>query len=164
MQAELKTAPKKQDAKLAPKVALRTQVQEILSVMTAFSALLSRETEALRKADFKAVDALQADKKLFAKQYEAKITSLANYRQELPNLELSLREKLIKERLRFNQLLDENMKALDTAQNSTKRLINRILEAARMAVVEQKQTNYSSGGKAMSYKAASMSINIDHSL
>ena len=160
MQAELKTAPKKEEAKLS----LRAQVQEILSVMTAFSALLSRETEALKKADFKTVDALQADKKLFAKQYEAKITSLANYRQELPNLELSVREKLIKERIRFNQILDENMKALDTAQNSTKRLINRILEAARMAVVEQKQTNYSSGGKAMAYKAASMSINVDHSL
>jgi hypothetical protein len=156
----LKPAPKKENAKLA----VKTQIQEILAVMLAFSNLLVKETEALKKADFKTVDALQADKKLFAKQYEAKITALAAYRAELPNLELPLREKLMKERMRFNTVLDENMRALDIAQNSTKRLINRILEAARHAVVDEKQTNYSKGGKAMAYKSASMSINIDQSM
>jgi len=155
-----KTAPQK-----APvKIALKVQIQEILAVMLAFSNLLIKETAALKKADFKTVDTLQADKKLFAKQYEAKITALAAYREELPSLELALREKLIKERLRFNKVLDDNMRALDIAQNSTKRLINRILEAARHAVVDERQTNYSSGGKAMAYKSASMSINIDQSL
>ena len=160
MKTELKAAPKKENVKLA----LRTQVQEILAVMLAFSNLLIKETAALKKADFKTVDTLQADKKLFAKQYEAKITALANYREELPNLELALREKLIKERLNFNKVLDDNMKALDIAQNSTKRLINRILEAARGAVVDQRQTNYSSAGKAMAYKSASMSMNIDQNM
>jgi hypothetical protein len=161
MQKEtLKTAPRKEDIKLT----LKTQVQEILAVMLAFSNLLNKETAALKKADFKAVDALQADKKLFAKQYEAKITALAANRAELASLELPLREKLIKERLRFNVVLDENMRALDIAQNSTKRLINRILEAARHAVVDEKQTNYSKAGKAVAYKSASMSINLDRSL
>ncbi len=161
MQKEtLKTAPKKENTRLS----VRTQVQEILAVMLAFSNLLIKETNALKKADFKTVDTLQADKKLFAKQYEAKISALAEYRAELPSLELALREKLVKERLRFNAILDENMKALDLAQNSTKRLVNRILEAARLAVVDEKQTNYSKTGKAMAYKAASMSINVDRSL
>lgn len=161
MQKEtLKTAPKKENTALA----MKTQVQEILAVMLAFSSLLVKETNALKKADFKTVDTLQADKKLFAKQYEAKITALAAYRAELPNLELSLREKLLKERMRFNTVLDENMRALDIAQNSTKRLINRILEAARHAVVDDKQTNYSKAGKAMAYKSAHMSINIDQSM
>src|ERR1700721_2141415 len=97
----LKVAPKKENAKLS----VKTQVQEILSVMLAFSNLLVKETTALKKADFKTVDTLQADKKLFARQYEAKITALAEYRAELPSLELALREKLIKERLRFNKVL-----------------------------------------------------------
>ena len=161
MQKEtLKVAPKKENTKLSVKI----QVQEILAVILAFSNLLVKETAALKKADFKTVDALQADKKLFARQYEAKITALACYRAELPNLELSLRERLIKERLRFNVILDDNMRALDIAQNSTKRLVNRILEAARHAVVEERQTNYSKAGKAMSYKSASMSINIDQNM
>ena len=154
----------KEMTKPAAKISLKAQIQEILAVMLAFSNLLIKETAALKKADFKAVDALQADKKLFAKQYEAKITALATYREELPTLELAIREKLIKERLNFNKVLDDNMRALDLAQNSTKRLINRILEAARNSVVDQRQTNYSNSGKAMAYKSASMSINIDQSL
>src|SRR5580698_7298358 len=114
MQKEsLKTAPKKENTALS----VKTQVQEILAVMLAFSNLLVKETNALKKADFKTVDTLQADKKLFAKQYEAKINALAGYRAELPNLELPLREKLVKERLHFNTVLDENMRALDIAQN-----------------------------------------------
>jgi hypothetical protein len=160
MKAMQKVAPKKEDVRLT----VRTQVQEILAVMLAFSNLLIKETNALKKADFAAVDALQADKKLFAKQYEAKITALAAYREALANLELPLREKLLKERVRFNAILDDNMKALELAQNSTKRLINRILEAARQVVVDEKQTNYSKGGKAMAYKSASMSIHVDQSL
>lgn len=155
-----KTAPKKEDVK----VTVRTQVQEILAVMLAFSNLLIKETAALKKADFKTVDMLQADKKLFAKQYEAKITALSAYREALANIEIPLREKLLKERVRFNAILDDNMKALELAQNSTKRLINRILEAARLAVVDEKQTNYSKGGKALAYKSASMSIHVDQSL
>lgn len=157
----LKTIAKK-DTNI--KLTLKTQVQEILAVMLAFSNLLSRETTALRSADFKGVDALQADKRLFAKQYQEKITALAQYREELPSLDLPLREKLVKERIRFNKVLDENMQALELAQHSTKRLVNRILEAARSAVVEDKQTNYASNGKAVAYKSASMSINIDQSL
>ena len=159
-QETLKTAPKKENTRLS----VKTQVQEILAVMLAFSNLLVKETAALKKSDFKTVDALQADKRLFAKQYEAKITTLSEYRTELAALELPLREKLVKERMRFNTLLDENMHALDLAQNSTKRLVNRILEAARSAVVDERQTNYTKTGKAMAYKAASLSINIDQSM
>lgn len=156
----LKTAPKKETARPSAK----TQVQEILAVMLAFSNLLARETAALKKADFRAVDTLQADKRLYAKQYQEKIAALAEIRADLPSLELALREKLVKERLRFNTVLDENMKALDLAQHSTKRLINRILEAARHAVTEERQTNYSAAGKSVAYKSATMSINVDQSM
>ncbi|MBU6474651.1 MAG: hypothetical protein KGL10_02495 [Alphaproteobacteria bacterium] len=157
---QTRTAPQKE----APRLSVKAQVQEIIAVMLAFSNLLIRETAALKKADFKAVDALQADKKLFAKQYEAKISRLADYRAELPNLDPALSTKMRQERLRFNGLLDENMRALDLAQNSTKRLINRILEAACQSVTEQKQTNYSNTGRAMAYKSATLSTSVDRTL
>ncbi len=152
------------EAKATQKSPLKLQIQEILALITAFSNLLIKETAALKKADFKTVDTLQAEKKLFAKQYQAKVTALAERREELPGLDLALRERLVKERLRFNTVLDDNMRALDLAQNSTKRLVNRILEAARQAVTEEKQTNYSSAGKTMAYKSASLSLSIDQSL
>lgn len=151
-------------AKEAPKTPLASQVQEILAVITAFSNLLLQETTALKKADFATVDTLQADKKLFAKQYHAKVEALAARKQELLQLDLKLREKLVSERMRFNTVLTDNMRALELAQNSTKRLVNRILEAARHAVTDEQQTNYSNGGKAMSYKSATMSLSIDQNL
>lgn len=154
----------KEVTKPASTTSIKTQVQEILAVMLAFSNLLTRETEALRRSDFKAVDTLQADKRLFAQQYQDKIAALATQREAMLSLDLHTREKLMKERERFNKVLDENMYALDLAQHSTKRLVNRILEAARQAVVDNTQTNYGSHGRAMTYKSASMSINLDSSL
>ncbi|MBI3440755.1 MAG: hypothetical protein HY052_02950 [Proteobacteria bacterium] len=50
------------------------------------------------------------------------------------------------------------------AQNSTKRLVNRILEAAQHAVVEEQQTNYSRHGRAATYKSATTSLSVDQSL
>jgi len=160
MQKEaMKTAPKE-----TAKYQMKSQVQEMMAVIVAFSSLLEKETEALKKADFKTVDTLQADKKLFARQYHAKVEALAAHRNELPALELALREKLVKERSRFNTVLSDNMYALELAQNSTKRLVNHILDAARHAVMERQQTNYSSGGKATTYKTASTSLSIDQSM
>jgi hypothetical protein len=146
------------------KYPLKAQIQEIIAVIAAFSTLLLRETEALKKADFKTVDALQADKKLFARQYQAKIEVLAARRDELPGLDLALREKLVRERGRFSVVLNDNMHALDRSQNSVKRLVNNILDAARHAVLEDQQTNYSRSGKAMTYKSASTSLATDQRL
>lgn len=160
MQKELTKKPATETAKLQ----LRTQVQEILAVIAVFSNLLVRETAALKKADFKTVDTLQADKKLYAKQYSAKVTAIAEHRDELQTLDLALREKLLKERVHFNNVLNENMYALELAQNSTKRLVNHILDAARTSVMDKQQTNYSSAGKATTYKSACTSLSIDQSL
>jgi len=144
--------------------ALRVQVLEILAVIDAFAGLLRRETEALRKADFNAVDLLQADKRLYAKQYEVKVAALATRQNEFPFLELSLRERLMQERTLFSAVLRENLRALELAHNSTKRLVDRILEAARTAVVEDTHPNYSRGALPSTYKSASSSLTIDQRL
>lgn len=154
----------KSNVKETAKYPLTGQIQEILAVIVGFSNLLAKETAALKKADFKAVDALQAEKRVFARQYQAQVMALSARKNELTQLELPLRERLIRERTRFNDILAENMHALELAQNSTKRLVNRILEAAREAVISNNPTNYSSAGKATTYKSASTSISIDRSL
>lgn len=156
--------PVRKDTKENAKYPMKSHVQELLSVITAFSNLLVKETAALKKGDFKAVDALQADKKLFAKQYNAKITVILERKDEMMTLDLSLREKLAAMRGSFSVVLAENMRALDLAQNSTKRLINRILEAAREAVLDKQATNYSAGGKATMCKSDSMSLTINQNL
>jgi hypothetical protein len=56
------------------------------------------------------------------------------------------------------------MYALDVAKNSTRRLIDRILDAARSAVAIDRQTNYSSVGKSQAYKSATLSLQLDKNL
>ena len=156
--------PLKTEIREKQKFPLKSQVQEFIAVITAFSTLLKKETEALKKADFKTVDTLQTDKKLFAKQYHAKAVVLIERKDELAGLELALREKLVKEREKFSVVLSDNMYALDLAQNSTKRLVERILEVAREAVMERQETNYSSKGKTASCKSDTMSLTVNQSL
>lgn len=155
---------KKELTNTAKKTTLADQVEELLALITVFGALLTKESEALRKADFKTVDSLQDEKKLLAKKYHTLIALLADRRDELLNLDLLLRDKLLNARSGFNRVLDTNTRALDAAQNSTKRLINRILEVARDAVMEDTQTSYSNAGRAKTYKSASTSLSIDQSL
>jgi hypothetical protein len=143
---------------------LTSQIQEVRNVIAGFSALLLKETAALKKADFRAVDALQADKKTFARQYHDKVKELSVRKAEFQGLDPAFREQLIGERDRFTALLSDNAYTLERAQNSVKRLVNNILDAARRNVLESQQTNYSSAGKAMSYKSSSLSLATDQSL
>jgi len=146
------------------KYPLQPQLREVMAVIADFSNLLIKETAALKKADFKTVDTLQAGKKLFAGQYNAKVKALSGRKCEFPGLDRALRENLLKERDRFSVILDDNLRALELAQNSVKRLINRILDAARHAVMKERQTNYSNTGKALSYKSASTSLSTDQTM
>ena len=146
------------------KTPFKLQIDELLAVISAFSNLLKKENSALKSADFNAVDKLQADKKIFAKQYEAKVHAIADRRDELLNLDSYTREKLMNERIKFNEVLDLNMTALEMAQESNKRLVNLILDSARKAVAQDKQTNYSNAGLTTTYKSATSSLSIDEVL
>lgn len=156
--------PLKKEQAAAAKQALHTQAEELIAVMQAFGNLLIKETEALRKTDFKTVDTLQAPKKLFAKQYHEKVETLFHRKEELSKLDLKIRERIIKDRTHFNVILEENMRALNAAQNGAKRLVDRILEIAREAVMDEKQTVYTAKGKAGSYKSASNSLSLDRNI
>lgn len=149
------------EIKSRPMAALIADVQALVGV---FSTLLRDETVALRKADFKAVDALQAQKREFARSYHDLITGLYERREELAALPAAERGSLIDTRAHFTKVLDENLRALDAAKESTRRLVNKILDSARRTVVDDRKTHYSNSGKAQSYKTATLSLSIDQKL
>ncbi len=140
---------------------VRNDALEVLRVIDAFGRLLQTETNALKTSDFRTVDGLQTDKKNFAKQYHAVVTGLATNKDEVMKLDVTLREKLVRARTEFTVILNDNLRALEMAKDSTKRLVNRILDAARQAVAEDTQTVYSAQGKMQSYKSSSTSLSID---
>ena len=143
---------------------LRTDVQAVLKILDEFGQLLNDETTALRKSDFKSVDRLQARKKALAGEYQLMVTALSARKGEVAQLEVPLREKLVRSRTGFTLILDDNLRALEAAKESAARLVGKILDAARKAVVDDKQTNYSKKGQAQAYKTSTLSLSVDRKL
>lgn len=139
-------------------------VQGMLKLIEDFGGLLVKETEALKKADYRLVDLLQEDKRTYAREYQAQVTALAARRDEMSQLELALRERLIKARTNFTLILNDNLRALEASRASARRLVDRILDTARKTVADENQTNYSAKGRAQAYRTASMSLSLDRSL
>lgn len=150
--------------KKLPKNPLRQDIMEILGTLEEFSAVLKKETAALRKLDFKTVDTLQDGKRDVAKRYQGMVNALVARSEEMAALEKPLRERLVKARTGFTLLLGENMRALEAVKDSSQRLVNKILDAARQAVTDENQTNYSARGKAQAYKTSTLSFSIDTTL
>lgn len=152
------------NAMTAAKRPLSSDVREVMDLIEKFGALLVRETSALKNADFDAVDVLQPSKRLMALQYQNLVTELAARKAEMASLDIQARERLVAARTQFTLILNDNLKALEYAKESTRRLVGRILDAARKTVVDEKQTNYSAQGKAQAYKTSTMSLSVDHKL
>jgi hypothetical protein len=143
---------------------LRSEIEALLDVMNAFRVMLEDETKVLKKADFQAVDHMQAQKKQLARQYNEHVATLAARRDEIGSLGADLREALIHARTHFTITLNDNLRALDAARESARRLSDRILETARKAVVEESHTHYSAKGHFGSYKTASRSLNVNEAI
>lgn len=144
--------------------ALRADVMNILSLLDDFSALLSAETAALKKNDFKTVDTLQTNKRELAKKYHDLIVHLSAQSDALSGVEKGLHDRLLRARTDFTRLLQENLKALENVKRSTQRLVNKILDAARQSVTDDKHHAYASTGKAQAARSSSLSLTIDTTL
>lgn len=141
--------------------ALGQDVMTVLALIEDFGSLLTKETEALRKSDFKLVDMMQEDKRAYAKKYHALVTHLSANKDNVVKLDVSLREKLIRARTGLTIILNDNLRALEIAKASTRRLVDRILDVARKSVVDDQQTNYSAKGNMQAYKGSTMSLSLD---
>jgi hypothetical protein len=158
------TFAEKAAAPAAAQAPIAQAALDMLRLIEDFGALLRQETEALKKSDFRHVDLLQQDKRDYAKKYHAAVTGLSARRGEVLTLEAGMQERLIKARTAFTLILNENLRTLEAAKDSARRLVDRILDSARRAVADEMQTNYSAKGSAQAYKTAGLSLSVDRSL
>lgn len=144
-----------------PSQALKKEIIDVLELIERFGRLLEKETSALRKANFKAVDGLQEEKKNMARSYQTHVSALHSKKAEIINIDMPLREKLINARIGFTTVLHENLRAIDAAKDSSKRLVDRILEAAREAALEDKTNAYTARGRMNNQTKAPLSISLN---
>ncbi len=143
---------------------LKSQILNVLELIESFGGLLEKETKALRQADFKTVDSMQDAKKQMAKTYQTHVAGLHQRKADIVNVELTLREKLIKARIGFTTILNENLRAIEAAKDSSKRLVDRILEAAREAAMEDKTNAYTARGRMNTQIKSPLSISVNQQL
>lgn len=148
----------------AAKRPLNSDVTDVMQLIEDFGALLMRETAALKKSDFNVVDTLQPSKRKLALEYQNMVTALAARKAEMATLDVAARERLVKARTQFTLILNDNLVALEAAKESTRRLVGKILDAARRTVVDEKQTNYSAKGQTQAYKTSTLSLSVDQKL
>ena len=162
MKNEIKKNEIKKTGPASP--ALKNDIMNVLELIQKFGSLLEKETTALRKADFKAVDAFQEEKKQMAKSYQTHVAGLCDKKADILNIEMTLREKLVKARIHFSAILNDNLRALDAAKDSSKRLVDRILEAAREASMEDKTNAYTARGRMNTQSKSPLSISMNQQL
>lgn len=120
---------------------------------TRLLVLLEEENKCLKNANREAFLALQPIKAALAEDYELTMKAIRATKTDLKAYESSLRSKLLATHERLQMLADRNISLLSMARDTAHRLQNRILDAARAALIEADPGTYSRGGKQEGDKA-----------
>lgn len=126
---------------------VEAEVHSMIQLMSDFSEVLEKESELLRAAKFHAIEPLQSDKRKYVQEYKNKIDLLSQHKEEFKALDQTLAEKLVLARTEFVKILNRNLQVLSAAKDSSRRIVQRILDTARDAV--ETKTNYNAAGAMM---------------
>ena len=132
----------------SPRRPIEVEVNEMIKLMHDLSLVLEQENEFLHKAKFKQAEELQANKRTHVETYKAKLAALFERKDEFSALDETLAERLVVTRTNFLQLLNKNLRILSTAKESSRRLVQRILDTARNTV--ETKPNYCAAGSMQS--------------
>lgn len=127
-----------------PLASIEAEAQKMIQLMDDFSKVLEKENELLRSAKFREIETLQPAKRQYVETYKGKIEMLSQHKEQFATMDTKVAETLILARTEFTKILNSNLRALAAAKDSSRRLVQRILDTAR-DVVEEK-TNYNAAG------------------
>ncbi len=140
-------------------------VKDVEALLTATERLIGiyeQETEALKSSDTKTFLNLQENKIEMSHQYQNLHTHVAERKEELKELPITLKEKLQDMDLKFKNTAHRNLKALNAMDKSMTRLNERIMKAAR-EVMQEKRARYGADGSLTIEQNKSISIGLNKS-
>lgn len=121
-------------------------LHEMMRTIDDLRDIYTEENEALKSADTKRFVSLQKRKIEAAYQYRAGSQQIISRRAEFKKLDPALRQQLIEKQEKFSALASANIEALSRMKGTLDQLNERILKAARKAIVK-KNINYGRQGK-----------------
>lgn len=116
--------------------AINTKVLEALNASEAFSALLDKETDALKRADYNTFADMQDEKIYGAQRYQESVLSLEPDVDFLKSIDNALKDKLREAHARFRLAADANESALLASKKVAERIVSLIMDAAKRGVQE----------------------------
>ncbi|MGM0422277.1 MAG: hypothetical protein ACQEQL_04160 [Pseudomonadota bacterium] len=143
-----------------PIASIEAEAADMIRLMNDFAEVLQKENELLNKAKFREIETLQPDKRKYVEAYQSKVELLSQHKAQFANMDKTLAEKLVLTRTEFIKTLNKNLRALAAAKDSSRRLVQRILDTARD--VAENKTNYNATGTMLSsnpYSATSVGFN-----
>lgn len=88
---------------------------------------------------------MQVQKQEMARQYRKRIETLAERKDDVQKLPEDIKTHLVTARLKFSEVLAENLQMIEAARKTGRRLVEKIISSARESVSQK--TGYTAAGK-----------------
>lgn len=150
-----------QDQSMSNSAGTREALQQMMGMVEALRETYTLETEAIKRMDARLFMSLQDQKNEQAYAYKRAFISLSGKKDELKNLEPSLKQQLNKMHAEFSELSRANLKAMDRMQRSLERLKKTIHKAARDASQSGRAISYTDTGALPSQSTLNLSIGLN---
>lgn len=134
-------------------------IEEMMITIDELRQTLIEETKILDDADSIRFMEFQDKKLKNARAYMNGMQQLISRKEEIRQADPTLKQRLEEKRAEFAEITHHNYAALQRMQHGIKRLGDRIIENARVAVRREKEIIYGSRGQMHLGKKASMGIN-----
>lgn len=120
-------------------------LEVFLSIMLDLKTVHLQEMDALNKKDMKAFMDLQSRKILLARDYEVGAKEIIVRTDNIKQASKPLRDLVIKEQMELQRVSEQTERVLQRMTTAVKRVNNRLIDAARHAV-KQDKINYDHKG------------------
>lgn len=118
----------------------------VISYIDDLQSVIEQETESLEASDTRGFLALQDKKMAAAQLYQQGLTEIIARKDELKSHSPAKRKTLKDKQIKFQNIMNRNVEALDRMKRSSERLGNLIIKAARDHAKEQQRVAYNNQG------------------
>lgn len=141
-------------------------IESFIRIASRLIAIMEQEIEFLRKMEVGAIDALQEEKAALVTAYENGIRGFTTEPDALAAMEPALKTELKELTTRFDNVVTENNRALESVRNSHQRLLKAIVDAVSES--RARHAGYSNTGglpqPVGGARAARLSLSLDRRL
>lgn len=142
-----------------PPTDINVAILHTIIAVTALRDVLIKETEALRECKTSLFLDYQDEKVEVARRYETLVNALMARGPEIKAADPKLKEQLQRLQGDFSEVARANLEAIERMKNTTSKLAERIMSAAKKSAESMTQFAYGSSGKMQKGNKTTIGVN-----